>query len=287
MAIDTSDFTFQGIGFVDNSGIPGCTDPTDTNYDANATINDGSCTYVVLGCMDSTAANYNPSANTDDGSCDYGMTYIPDYNFRDKLHLSHGVGDWYDTDGGEIVGVVAGKWCLTSDINTVSNLPIASSNISDLTGIEDFTALATLNCANNNLDSLDVSANLALKNFFCQQNQLTNLDVSSNLALDILYCYSNQLTSLNVSYNTALTTLVCASNQLTSLDVSHNTALTYLDCGVNELTSLDVRNANNANFTNFELRSNPNLYCINVDDPIYSAANWTNIDDQHYFAANC
>jgi len=37
--------------------------------------------------------------------------------------------------------------------------------------------------------------------------------------------------------------------------------------------------------------SNPNLTCIDVDDPVYSTANWTvangNIDSQHYFSSNC
>ena len=285
MAIDTSDFTFQGIGFVDTVGIPGCTDSTATNYDANATINDGSC---IAGT---------------------GLfTFIPDYNFRDKLHPSYSVSDWYDTDGGEIVGVVAGKWCLTSDINTVTNLDISSSDISDLTGIEDFTALTELRCYYNQLTSLDLSANLALTNLYCfsnqltsldlsqnialtqlffANNQLTSLDVSANLALTSLYCNNNQLTTLDVSTNTALTVLACRNNQLITLDVSDNTVLDTLECNDNNLTSLDVRNGNNTNFTNFISTNNPNLYCISVDDPIYSAANWTNIDDQHYFAANC
>ena len=47
----------------------GCMDATANNYDATATIDDGSCTYSVLGCTDSTAFNYDPLANTDDGSC--------------------------------------------------------------------------------------------------------------------------------------------------------------------------------------------------------------------------
>ena len=47
----------------------GCTDPNAFNYDANATLDDGSCIPVVLGCIDPLAGNYNPSANVDDGSC--------------------------------------------------------------------------------------------------------------------------------------------------------------------------------------------------------------------------
>jgi len=64
-----------------------------------------------------------------------------------------------------------------------------------------------------------------------------------------------------------------------------------LFCNHNELTSLDVRNGNNTAFTNFVSTNNPNLFCINVDDNGYSAANWTvangNIDSQHYFSLNC
>lgn len=49
---------------------PGCTDPKASNYDATATVDDGSCEYPPLpGCMDPEARNYNPNATVDDGSC--------------------------------------------------------------------------------------------------------------------------------------------------------------------------------------------------------------------------
>jgi Leucine-rich repeat (LRR) protein len=139
-------------------------------------------------------------------------------------------------------------------------------NISDLTGIENFTALTTL---------------------FCYENQLTSLDVSQNTALTTLFCDFNQLTSLDVSGATDLYFLQCQSNQLTSLDVRTNTALQYLYCYSNQLTSLDVRNGNNVNFAYFNATVNPNLSCISVDDSSWSTANWTNIDPQNYFSNNC
>ena len=50
----------------------GCTDPAATNYSASATADNGSCTFDFLyGCMDSTASNYNPNATVDNGSCVY------------------------------------------------------------------------------------------------------------------------------------------------------------------------------------------------------------------------
>ena len=52
--------------------IYGCTDPTATNYNPNATLDDDSCEYqnnIVEGCSDSDALNYNPEADEDDGTC--------------------------------------------------------------------------------------------------------------------------------------------------------------------------------------------------------------------------
>ena len=42
---DASSFSFQGIGELTNYGTSGCTDPTATNYDSLALVNDGSCEY--------------------------------------------------------------------------------------------------------------------------------------------------------------------------------------------------------------------------------------------------
>jgi hypothetical protein len=54
--------------------IPGCMDPNADNYNPNANVDDGSCTYPpepVYGCMDIDANNYDPTATISDGSCTY------------------------------------------------------------------------------------------------------------------------------------------------------------------------------------------------------------------------
>lgn len=113
-------------------------------------------------------------------------------------------------------------------------------SITDLTGIEAFKSINTLNCSYNQLTSLDISANTALIFLNCQNNKLTVLDISANTALVGLLCGVNQLTSLDVSANTALSNLDCFHNQLTSLDVSANINLGSLYCSYNQLTTLDV-----------------------------------------------
>ena len=56
----------------------GCMDSTALNYNALATVDDGSCDYsnIVAGCMDNTAINYNVLATVDDGTCDYGSNSV-------------------------------------------------------------------------------------------------------------------------------------------------------------------------------------------------------------------
>ena len=102
-----------------------------------------------------------------------------------------------------------------------------------------------------------------------------------------LYCLDSQLASLDTSNNTALEYLHCNGNQLTSLDVSNNTSLTQLSCYSNNLTTLNVANNNNTNMVIFYAHFNPNLECIQVDDPTYSTDNWPNIDATASFSEDC
>ena len=85
----------------------------------------------------------------------------------------------------------------------------------------------------------------------------------------------------------ALTDLYCRENQLSSLDVSNNTALTDLRCGNNQLTCLNLKNGNNTNMFFMYALLNPNLTCIEVDDPAWSTQNWVYIDSGVTFSTNC
>lgn len=152
-------------------------------------------------------------------------TTFPDIYFR----------DWLKSQSFGQDGVLT-----ESEIAGVTSIEAMNKGISNLKGIEFFTALTKLDCRINQLTSLDISKNTALTVLLCSKNQVTSLDVSKNTALAVLSCDGNQLTSLAVSKNTALTGLYCGNNQLASLDVLKNTALTYLDCSANPLTSLDV-----------------------------------------------
>lgn len=210
-------------------------------------------------------------------------TYVPDDNFEQFL-----IDSGYDS--GPLDDYVP-----TANINTIVFLEIQFLPISDLTGIEDFTALEILrcnylqitsldisqntsltwlDCIDNQLTSLDISQNTALTTLDCQLNQLTNLDVSQNILLTSLTCNDNNITSLDVSQNTELVNLYCGFNELTSLDLSHNTDLVSLSCSNNELTTLDLSQntllnilfCDNNQLASLDLSQNKNLpflYCYN------------------------
>ena len=188
-------------------------------------------------------AGYDHSFGVDDIVFTPCTVTIPDVNFKAALVANTAI----NTNGdSEIQCSEATAFTGAINVNSVG--------ISDLTGIEAFTFLTELYCANNQLTNLDLSANTALTILNCNNNLLTNIDVSNSAALTGLRCDTNQLSALDVSNNIALTSLVCFSNSLTSLNVITNTVLTTLDCSYNSLTSLNL--STNTALTTLTCRTN-------------------------------
>lgn len=155
-------------------------------------------------------------------------TTIPDSKFETIL-----IGIGIDT--GSVDGKVA-----TDRISSVISLDINNLEITDLTGLQDFTSLKQLSCYSNKLTSIDLSKNLALTGITCRDNPITSLDVSNNTLLEYISCSNNKLTSLDVSKNLALNYLYCGDNTLSSLDLTNNIALKEIRCDYNTLKALDV-----------------------------------------------
>ena len=75
----------------------------------------------------------------------------------------------------------------TASIDTLQVLYIANDGISDLTGIEDFTALTELFCFDNQIETLDLSNNPNLFEVNCNNNQLTSLSVKNGNPTGLWY----------------------------------------------------------------------------------------------------
>ena len=170
--------------------------------------------------------------------CVPSFVTIPDQNFEQKL-IDLGI----DTDG------LNGK-ITAANISGITVLDLSNSNISNLSGIENFTSLTYLDVSNN---------------------QLKTLDVSNNGLLETLNASSNQLTTLDLSENTKLTIVYVVNNPLVSLNLRNGNNRNFI------LPTQTGKNAASGLYTTF--LGLTTLSCIQVDDVDYSNANWSNIKE--------
>ncbi len=169
------------------------------------------------------------------------LTYVPDDNFEQKL-IDLGLDD------------ILNDSVVTINISPIEELYVSNSNISNLTGIEDFISLQTLDCSFNNLSELDISQNAALKTLTGSFNNLSELNISNNPLLESIACSDNMIPALDVSIHEQLTYLDCHQNNLSELNVSNNAILTDLTCSFNNLSELDI--SNNLELYNFAIEGN-------------------------------
>jgi hypothetical protein len=83
-------------------------------------------------------------------------------------------------------------------------LSLSENNLVGSGNLSGCTALAYLDCYNNQLTSLDVSGCTALEDLSCFGNQLTSLDVSGCTALEWLLCDGNPITQEITSFYESL-----------------------------------------------------------------------------------
>lgn len=154
---------------------------------------------------------------------------IPDANFKAFLVGNSSINTNADT---EIQVSEASAYTGGINCNNMS--------ISDMSGIEAFTSLTTLECSYNPLDNLDLSYNTVLATFYCNNGALTSLILPTSNSLSNVIIQNNLLTSLNISVVPGLTSLHINGNMLTSIDLSSNAELLALYCGNNMLTDIDI-----------------------------------------------
>jgi hypothetical protein len=115
-----------------------------------------------------------------------------------------------------------------------TTLDVSSKNIANLTGIEAFIRLQSLNCKSNLLTSLPTLPN-SLQIINCGSNRLRSLPTLPNNLQD-LTCFDNRLSSLPILPN-SLQILNCASNWLITLPTLPD-GLQSLRCGYNQIVAL-------------------------------------------------
>ena len=176
-------------------------------------------------------------------------TNFPDEIFREYVEMN------FDNNSDGLLSI--------SEIEQTTIIAVADKGIIDLEGIEYFIMLEVLECYNNQISTLDISACVNLERLYCYNNELSTLDVTGCTNLTLLGCYDNELSTLDVSNCSDLTWLYCHNNGLSTLNVSGCTNLKWLYCDNNNLRELDVSGC--TNLTYFECYSNK-LSTLNISN---------------------
>jgi len=235
-----------------------------TNFSANNNSN-LSCIYVDDPSYSQANWTYNIDANAyfvaNETECENLTlnTYVPDDNFEQAL-----IALGYDSEPLD-------DYVPTSAVDTIQSLLIYNKTISDLTGIEDFVSLKTLNISRNQLTSVDLRYNTLLEYLYVNNNNISELNLLYNTHLKRLLCNDNQLTFLYLN-SPDLWDLNYSDNQLTDVDMTRSSGLTDLKCSNNQLTSFDIHilhslknlYADNNQLTGINLSQNPDLEFVNL-----------------------
>lgn len=144
--------------------------------------------------------------------------------------------DIYDTDNNGKLSEEEAAAVTSLFLNGANN--IIKDKINSLEGIEYFIGVKSLDCANNELTSLELSKNLNLDYLACSYNELTTLNIKKNNALSYIYCNNNKLNELDINNKKQLKYLMCSNNQIESLDLQNCAALEELYCYKNQLNNL-------------------------------------------------
>lgn len=208
--------------------------------------------------------------------CYAQLTTIPDNNFEYYLetHNTNGftvtVGDSQSMGN----GIVGDNLVLTNQINSAVNLS-PGPNITDLTGIDDFTSLEYLYLYNNQITNLAVSIP-SLGALGISNNNMQTMDISGCTNLWGLASDNNNLSSVDLSNNTALEEVYLNNNSIVGdLDLSNNGNLLYFEIKNNLVQNIDLRNRNSSSIPfEFDATQNSNLSCVFVDDTNNIPSGW-------------
>ena len=85
---------------------------------------------------------------------------MPDDNFEAYLETHDPSGNVVSVGDANSMGdgISNNDYVITANISGVTNLDVNNQNISDLTGIEEFVAIHTFKCHQNQLNSIDISS---------------------------------------------------------------------------------------------------------------------------------
>ena len=211
-----------------------------------------------------------------------GLTYIPDENLEAYL-IEIGIdnvldGYIYTTNAEQVtsVGIEAtDNWVQGGSIDFWDFENRFTNRLTSLAGIEALPSLQHINLRGQNLDSINISQNTALRNFYANFNTFNKIDTSNNTLLEVISIDSNEVNpELDFSNNNNLKSLsipMCYIDGYIGeggyLDISNLTQLEFLDLYDNNLTSVDI--SNNPNLNEIRLNFTYNITTMDFSNNLH------------------
>ena len=120
-----------------------------------------------------------------------GCVAIDETNFPDDNFRTWALAQTWGSDG----------WLTAEEIDEITEIDVSEKNISNLKGIEFFTALKTLNCSGNQLASLNVSGLSNLETLSCPYNDMIGefKIAGLNKSITTLFTYAPQNVAQHVT----------------------------------------------------------------------------------------
>ncbi|APX99674.1 T9SS type B sorting domain-containing protein [Lacinutrix venerupis] len=221
-------------------------------------------------------------------------TPIPDTNFEQEL-INQGI----DTNG--LNGNV-----LNTDAQSITNLTLAGTNITDITGINAFINLTNLDLGNNQVITVSLTALTQLVSFRTNDNEvLASVDFSQNVLLEEIFIHGNfpyttlpPITTIDLSQNLNLisfdgdflnnvTDIIWPiTNTLTTIDIRYlaDTTLDFsLLSGLEDL-NIGGSSANNVVITLPNVFTNLKyLRITSIDIPTIDISNYINLESIYFW----
>lgn len=181
--------------------------------------------------------------------------YIPDANFKAALLGNFTINPNND---GEITISEAAMY--------TGSITCMDRSVKDLTGIEAFPKITSIECRNNEITKLDLSNHTELLALYCSNNNITSLDLSNNKKLKVLDCEKNDLNYLNIQNGN--------NENFSRFDISHNDNLTCVQ--VDDVSYMNDEHRPGTSYVDAIV--NYNTYC-EVPEPIKEPLTYQEIVD--------
>lgn len=267
--------------------IYGCTNPYASNYNENATVNDGSCTFIS-GCTNSLATNYNPNAVIDDNSCEcnnytvnipFNEEIVVDNNCEYFLKIKYAL----SINCNDIISYFENNEVIFSDyINNINVKLLVNNNSYNLLEYNDI--ILTNDC--------DIFFNMyALENQICLEEAKNVFSNNCILEKNIKITNIQQLNDFKIQFNNIHVKHDFYIEEISFLKTcttnKNNCFFIYKDIDViddNFCPSIDLINFYNNHVFNF-YKNNFNLYPHNLIINSINNVKYTNtnIFDKTYY----